>query len=124
MNIDEAAVTRQLTLKNNETKTVEMCFDDSSVTSVENFEFMRIGVAYDCKIYLLGRVDDCGKDFKVLKGVIIGTRKLVKIQDVVGNVFYVDRNIMKNMEVKEFIKFKYTRKDVIQVNDIIHPDFK
>jgi len=31
---------------------------------------------------------------------------------------------MKNMEVKEFIKFKYTRKDVIQVNDIIHPDFK
>lgn len=124
MNIDEAAVTRQLTLKNNETTTVEMCFDDSSVTSVENFEFMRIGVAYDCKIYLLGRVDDCGKDFKVVKGVTIGTRKLVKIQDVIGNVFYVDRNIMKNMEVKEFIKFKYTRKDVIQVNDIIHPDFK
>src|SRR5699024_721339 len=104
MNIDEAAVTRQLTLKNNETKTVEMCFDDSSVTSFENFEFMRIGVAYDCKIYLLGRVDDCGEDFKVVKGITIGIRKLVKIQDLIGNVFYVDRNIMKNMEVKEFIK--------------------
>jgi len=47
---------RNIFLKNTITGTVDRCFDYSMMVSNDNFEFMKIGIEYNCKIMLFGEV--------------------------------------------------------------------
>lgn len=53
--IEEYEVTRNLKLKDIDTGIVEECFDDSGVVSDKNFDFMKKGKQYECKIKLFGK---------------------------------------------------------------------
>lgn len=56
VSIDRDEMTKNIQIKNLETGTVDICFDDSSLVSDENFDFMREGNEYECKIKLFGTV--------------------------------------------------------------------
>ena len=46
-------MTRDVILKNIATGTIDECFDESDVFS-NDFDFIKTGEKYDCKIYLFG----------------------------------------------------------------------
>ena len=56
LSINDYDVTRDVVLQNQDTGTVDVCFDDSALISSDNFEFMKVGEIYDCKIKLLGSI--------------------------------------------------------------------
>ncbi len=124
--INAFMITRNVMLKNMDTGFVEKCFDDSDTTSKANFEFMKIGHQYDCKILLFGdpvaqKTDESVTCKVVHRNVVVGQWPLVEVQ-VNGGTYYVDRE-----EVEEYLKqgefeYEFTRKDLIQVDDVIHGD--
>ena len=122
--INEAVATRTIELKNMETGSVIECFDDSALVSFENFEFMEVGRVYDCKVKLFGKVVDIQTEqsimCKVLKECIVGKKKFIKVC-VKEEIYYV--SLERGLE-KSIFYFESTRKDLIQVNDIIHDDLK
>ena len=125
LSVEEAVATRSLELKNLNTGTIDLCFDDSAVTSFKNFDFMEINEVYDCKIYLLGELDDVGESVTYIKDVIIGTRDLSEVSNKKGDVYYIDKiSISEFTNNEKLLNYKYTRKDIIQVNNTIHPDFE
>lgn len=125
LSINESVATRNLELENLNTGTIDSCFDDSAVTSFENFDFMEINGVYTCKIYLLGEFDDAGENFKYIKDVKIGNRDLSEIINEKGDVYYIGKISASEFASSEkMLNYKYTRKDIIQVNNIVHPDFE
>lgn len=56
VSVENYEMTRSIELENLETGTVDRCFDDSSLVSDENFEFMNLNDEYNCKIKLFGNV--------------------------------------------------------------------
>ncbi|MBC8536435.1 hypothetical protein [Feifania hominis] len=126
LEISESAATRFLTLKNMETNTVEECFDDSALVSDKNFEFMKTGRQYDCKIKLFGTPVNSkvpnSVNCKILDtNVVIGNTPFVEVI-VNKNKYYIVRQKAMRFEKEDFISFLFTRKDLIQVDSVIHPD--
>ena len=64
--IEEYGTTRVLILENVDTGRQERCFDDSLLLDFNNFEFMKVGNSYQCKILLVGKVDSAGELFTYL----------------------------------------------------------
>ncbi|MBO0468822.1 hypothetical protein JZO73_15065 [Enterococcus plantarum] len=125
LSISESVATRNLELKNLNTGTIDSCFDDSAVTSFKNFDFMEINEVYICKIYLFGEFDDAGENFKYIKNVKIGNRDLSEIINEKGDVYYIGKiSESEFVSSEKMLHYKYTRKDIIQVNNIVHPDFE
>lgn len=123
--IEESVATRNLELKNLNTDTIDLCFDDAAVTSFENFDFMEINEIYDCKIYLFGELDDAGENLKYIKDVTIGSRYLSEVANEKGDVYYINKiYVSKFINAEKILNYKYTRKDIIQVNNVVHPDFE
>ena len=126
MEVIEDDVTRLIKLKNIDTDMIEECFDDSAVVSENNFNFMQIGQKYECKIKLFGkplheRTSNSSICKVINKEIIIGKKVMVEIQ-VDNNKYYIPRQkISKYLDTDTFY-FYFTRKDLIQVNDIIHAD--
>ncbi len=126
MEVIEDDVTRLIKLKNIDTDMIEECFDDSAVVSENNFNFMQIGQKYECKIKLFGkplheRTSNSSICKVINKEIIIGQKVMVEIQ-VDNNKYYIPRQkISKYLDTDTFY-FYFTRKDLIQVNDIIHAD--
>ena len=127
ISINNAIATRTVKLKNQDTGTVDMCFDDSALISVENFEFMQQGQTYDCKIKLFGNVVDHSSDNNkytvVAHQVQIGKKffsKVLKGQDI----YYISTMSMSTIDALtgREIFFDCTRKDLIQVNNVIYSD--
>ena len=122
--INEAAATRTMELKNMETGSNIECFDDSALVSFENFEFMEVGSVYDCKVKLFGKVVDIQTEQSILcealKECVIGKKKFLEVC-VKEDIYYV--SLEMGLE-KSMFHFESTRKDLIQVNDIIHDDLK
>lgn len=121
--IKDYEMTRDLNLINLKTNTLDICFDDSEVTSFDNFSFMKVGETYDCKIYLFGEQKFEGLEFKYIRDVIVGDRTLVEVSNDLEDIYFVEKNKIETLKVGETFNFNYTRKDIIQVNDKIHPDF-
>jgi len=121
--IDEAMMTRDIKLKNLKTGVLEICFDDSGLFSDDcNFEFMEIGKEYDCKILLFGnRLEETTENlmvkYKVNREVCIGKRKFLEVERD-GNIYYLNEGNIHD----EHVYYAFTRKDIIQVSDIIHYD--
>lgn len=125
--IKEYEATRDLFLQNVETKTINMCFDDSDVVSEKNnFDFMEIGKKYDCKIVLFGdtnlmNIGEQVECFVLDSNVKVGTKSLVKVR-VDTDVYYVYKNSVFDHPLAEKFMFEYTRKDLIQVDNVTHED--
>lgn len=119
-------VTRFIKLKNIETGIIDECFDDSAVISERNFNFMQMDQQYECKIKLFGKpVAEKTSDSVSCKimnqEVIIGRKPMVEVQ-VNNSTYYIARQKVKEYLEFDSFNFCFTRKDLIQVNDVIHAD--
>ncbi|OFG26529.1 hypothetical protein BJM51_13300 [Listeria monocytogenes] len=124
--ITESVVTRVLELKNESTGTVDLCFDDSAVVSNKNFEFMKQGNIYDCKIKLFGDLVKEKEERTVAclitnVNVRIGNSDFLEVT-IKEDVYYIPKEKVLNILEQDIILFKISRKDLIEVNDVIHED--
>ena len=126
MGFDEAVATRDVFLVNEETGTRETCFDDSALKGYENFSFMKQGEHYECKIVLFGRLglpEESGLlACTVLeRRVPVGVRKLAKVQ-VGQDIYYIPERELKDVGDVDVIYYSSSRRDLIQVNNVLHAD--
>jgi len=125
--IVEDVATRFVKLKNLDTGTVEECFDDSALLSDKDFNFMQIGQQYECKIKLFGK-PVCEKTSNSItcklinKEIMIGRKSMVEVQVNNSKYYIVKQKVREYLNCDNF-NFCFTRKDLIQVNNIIHGDF-
>lgn len=126
ISVNDAMMTRDVWLKNLETGTVDFCFDDSAVVDDKNnFEFMEIGKTYDCKIELFG--EKIGKSEKsticqvLERNVKVGDGLMVKLK-VDADIYYIPENKLRGYGDVKVIDYYYTRKDLIQVDQVVHGD--
>lgn len=91
LSVEESVATRNLELENLDTATIELCFDDSAVTSFKNFDFMKINDVYDCKIFLFGEQDGNGEKFQYINDVSIGRTVLSEVANEKGDVYYINK---------------------------------
>ena len=122
--INEFAATRMVELQNELTGNIDICFDDSALVSINNFEFMKVGNRYNCFIELFGEMAEEGISeavtCKIISNERIGNGNFLKV--FVGKeIYYVPRSQVGSMPMKEFL-FAYTRKDLIKVDEVIHED--
>lgn len=125
LSTNEAQATRTLDLQNMETQTVDTCFDDSALVSDDNnFEFMKVGQQYNCKLLLFGSTEKMNagdwSEYKILTDKIrLGNKLFAKVSK--GNdIYYVSYgDVEKYLSVGKFM-FDCSRKDLIKVNDVIH----
>lgn len=127
LEINENMATRFLKLKNLETGKLEECFDDSAVVGEQNFDFMEKNHRYNCKIKLFGKVVDEKTDNSTLCRIIneevhVGTRQMVEVAMGVGH-YYIPKNRINNPRRNESFYFLCVRKDLIQVDDVVHADY-
>jgi len=126
ISINDDEMTRDVELINSITGTIDKCFDDSALMSEVNFDFLHIGNEYDCKIKLFGNVVQNMQDKTVLckvicNNMIIGTKQMVKVL-VENDEYYIPTIKIKNVVTLDNFYFKYTRKDLIKVDNVVHPD--
>lgn len=124
--IFKAAATSFIDLLNLETGTIDNVFDDSSVVSYDDFEFIKEGGIYDCKIELLdGFVPEKTKSSVELKiidsNVIVGNTRYWKVA-IGQDVYYVPLSQTKGVKITEKLYYEIMRKDLIQVDNVIHAD--
>ena len=118
-------MTRDVKVLNDETGTEDVCFDDSRIAGADNFGFIKKGMHYDMKILLFGgyNEEETPETVRCLikNDVVIGIRKLLEV--MVGKyTYYVLRsNLPTDFEGSSFL-FYCTRRDLIQVEDIVHAD--
>ena len=122
----EARVTRFVTLKNTVTGTEEYCFDDSDMpgNGHKDFWFMETGKKYACKIELFGdaKPETGGQKVHcrvVRDNVLVGNRRRVEVQ-VGEDIYYVPRSDVEDQLKNGEFEYYYTRKDLIQVDNVIH----
>lgn len=124
--IIEFVMTRNVILKNLVTGKIEKCFDDSALMSDDNnFEFMQVGQYCECKIMLFG--DTCINDglgevmfCEVTKqDVIIGKYSFVEV-NVGEDTYYLPKKEVEKYLDKGSFMYSVTRKDLIQVDDVVH----
>ena len=102
---------------------------------------MRVGENYDCKILLFGIAVDLS-DEKAMKQrrflfettprellicetvdeLAVGDRRVLQTTSG-GNTYYVTIEDAADLKDKSKFDFRWSRNDIIQVDDIIHPDF-
>lgn len=123
--IEEYGSTRDLILENLDNGQQERCFDDSLLLDFNNFEFMKVGDTYSCKILLVGKVDPAGKSFTYLGRERVGSKDLLKLEGSNQSVYYLDEGgVWHTLQANQPLAVSYSRKDVIQVEDTIHPSLR
>ncbi|MBQ2980783.1 MAG: hypothetical protein IJD58_01510 [Lachnospiraceae bacterium] len=126
MEIIDGIATRIVKLENIDNGHIEECFDDSALISDDNFDFMVKGLKYDCKIKLFGEpAFESTKesiDCKIISyNLKVGKVFMVEVESD-NNKYYVSQEkVVKYLKCDSF-KFCYTRKDLIQVDEVVHPD--
>ncbi len=125
LRIEPYVMTRSLDLLNEETEAVFYCFDDSDISGDPDFSFMEVGKSYDCKLSLFGDVvrdetPDCLL-CKVIGYEKIGVKERARVQ-AGKEIFYIPKWKVENLESEPFL-YRYSRIDLIQVDDVIHGDF-
>ena len=137
-------MTRWVKLENCETGKVEVCFDDSYLRHEyqKGFELMQIGGIYNCKIFLFGIAIDLSDEDAIKQSRIIcetTDRELFVCETIDNNFSIGNRNFLQTIsngniyyiaisdaealnDISRFV-FRCSRKDLIQVDDIIHPRY-
>ena len=126
IDIVENDAARLIKLKNIDTGIIEECFDDSAVVSDNNFDFMQIGQKYECKIKLFGKpLAERTSNSIICKVVnrefVIGQRAMVEVE-INNSKYYIPRRKVSEYLDNDIFNFYFTRKDIVQVNNIIHAD--
>ena len=126
LKIIEDDATRFLKLNNLETNIIDDCFDDSALVSNNNFDFMKVGQKYDCKIKLFGKPLDSKKEGCLTciitnNNVTIGNKDFTEVL-VNKNKYYVSQSKAQKYSYHNRFYFYCTRKELIQVNEVIHAD--
>ena len=122
----QATVTRFVTLKNRETGTIDYCFDDSDVFNHyhKDFSFMKEGKNYDCKIMLFGNITPSSAGEKALCHVVcdnIARGRAHHVEVKVGeDTYYIPRKKVEEQLKNGEFYYYYTRKDLVQVDNVIH----
>ena len=126
LQINDYAHTRDVLIKNTETGTIDTCFDDSMVVSEKNFDFIKIGDIYHCKIKLFGRLSNSIEN-DTLKCKLnklnapVGTKMMAQIL-IDEDIYYIPQYKVDGIKKGETFLFRCSRKDLIQVDDVIHAD--
>lgn len=125
--IKEYDMTRDVNLKSLTSGNIDECFDDSALVSDKCFDFMEVGKEYECKIMLFGNVSNNKMESSVLckienKDDIVGKRKMVKVM-VDNDSYYIPQEKVRNFLNSTSFYFNCSRKDLIQVNNVIHADW-
>ena len=125
LSITEYAVTRDVVLLNQDTGTEDVCFDDSALISdAYNFEFMEVGEIYDCKIKLFGRIEPEKTSQAVLCRTVEDADYHGMVKIAIGNdYYYVSKNEFADGEILQEFYFDFSRKDLFEVNGILHEDY-
>ena len=125
-------MTRYVYLKNCETGVIELCFDDSELCyeDQKDFWFMKVGERYECKILLCGRPLKPGEeiDEDCIFCRIIGPMENLGLYNILpveseGNIYYISEKDAKKIGYADEFMFHSTRRDLVQVNDVILPRF-
>ena len=122
----QAAMSRNVTLKNTITGTEDSCYDDSEFPGYEyeGFYFMKPGEFYDCKIELVGsmkgnslakRVSCCVQK----NNVICGHVAMMEVK-AGEDVYYIRCSEMEGWQGETEFDYYCSRKDLIQVNDVVN----
>ena len=124
--IHKHAATNFIDLLNLDTGTQDTAFDDSSVVSYDDFEFIKEGEIYDCKMELFGDFDGTKNEKSVEvtildSDIVIGKTEYFKVL-IDSDIYYILKADAKGLEVKRKMYYHFTRKDLIQVGDVIHAD--
>lgn len=124
LKIEDCVATNFIDLLNLDTGTQDTGFDDSELKGIVGFEFMEEGGIYDCKMKLFGDFVDKNTASAVEVTIVeadvaIGKKMFFKVL-VGSDVYYILASKAKDREVKEKMYFRYFRKDLIQVDDVIH----
>jgi hypothetical protein len=129
LKIEKYQVTSSLSLLNIETKTREDVFNDSDVVDiswncVEFNDFMKEGELYECKITLFGKFvpDEDNSAIEVVLDnldVLIGDTHFIKVH-INSDNYYILKSDADGMELREKMNYKVSRKDLIQVSNVIH----
>jgi len=126
--IHKGEMTSFIDLLNLDTGTQDKVFDDSSMVDIgyDDFEFMQEDGVYDCKIELFGDFDRT-KTEKSVEVTIINSDEIVgKIEYfqvlIDSDIYYILKADAKGFELKRKMYYHFTRKDLIQVDDVIHAD--
>ena len=138
-----AAMTRYVELQNCKTGKIEQCFDDSDLRhdDQKDFCFMQVGDIYECKILLFGLafdlVDDAMEQNRILcettareliiceavgGSISVGNLEVISVINN-GNIYYVTTDDIRNIKDNNRFAFRCSRKDLIQVDDIISPRY-
>jgi len=131
LQIVDSMATRNVVIMNTETGTIDTCFDDSILVGDKNFSFIIIGNEYMCGIRLFGSLS-CNTAGKATVGktllcriskkdVFVGTKIMTQVL-VNNDLYYIPQRQVDGIKIGEEFLFRYTRKDLIQVDDVIHPD--
>lgn len=132
ISIENDCMTRYVYLKNCETGVVELCFDDSELCyeGQKDFWFMKVGERYECKILLFGRPLKPGEeiDEDCILCRIIGPMEKLGLYNIIpvesgGNYYYISEKDAKKIGYADEFIFHSTRRDLVQVNDVIIPRF-
>ncbi|MCL2137290.1 MAG: hypothetical protein FWH40_07220, partial [Coriobacteriia bacterium] len=112
---------------NEETGTIDECLDDSSFASDwVNFAFLQFDAPCHCRIELLGRfvegpVPDSVHVLPDAPVIAVGRRSFVEASNDKGDVYYVSTAELEGIDLEKTPYYAYTRKDLIQVDGVIHP---
>lgn len=125
----QAMMDRFVTLKNLKTGTEDYCFDRSNFPedSHPGFYFMKQGGVYNCKILLFGDTNIVDgypvADCRVLNpNVMFGNCRMVEVA-VDADIYYVHYSGVRDVVNNGHFLFQWTRKDLIQVNDVLLSDY-
>jgi len=132
ISIAEACMTRYVHLRNCETGAIEHCFDDSDLCDEgqKDFWFMKVGERYECKILLFGRTLKPGEeiDEDCMLCRIIGPMEKLGLYNIIpvesgGSYYYISEKDAKNIDFTNEFIIDSSRRDLVQVDDIIAPKF-
>jgi len=132
ISIAEACMTRYVHLRNCETGAIEHCFDDSDIRDEDqkDFWFMKVGERYECKIFLFGRPLKPGEELDEYCMVCrqVGPMEKLGLYNIIpvesgGNIYYITEADAEEISNIEEFTYVATRKDLIQVDDVISPRY-
>lgn len=116
-------ITRDIKVLNEKTGTIDECFDDSDIACKNCFGFVKKGKSYNFKIALFGNFEEeeTPDTVKCLinKEVMIGAGKFVEVF-IGDDRYYVFREDLPDGFQGDSFFYYYTRKDLIQVDDVIY----
>lgn len=126
LKIHKHVATSFIELLNLDTGTEDYCFDDSRVVSYDTFEFMKEGEIYDCKMELFGefcreRTPKSAEVTIIETDVIVGKTRYFKVL-IGSDVYYILESDADGFKVDRNMYYTFTRKDLIQVDGVIHAD--